>query len=144
LRESADLRAACRLLIHDGMRLFVPFVASWALVGCEQPAHTLQRAATSEVYSTASCPNVEVSHVPSNEMATEREDVYAAEGCGMRWRMTCEEKEVRVCPRRRYNPNMKCHDERQWSCANVQSESAATDDELRAHVTHEDLNILGS
>ncbi len=121
-------------------------VATFALLlmGCNQPAHTLQRAATSEVYSTASCPSIEVSHVPSSDVATTREDVYVAEGCGTRWRMTCEEKLVRVCPRRRYKPSLQCHNELQWSCANIQSESAETDEALRARVTHDDMNVLGT
>ena len=113
------------------------------LVGCNPPAHTLGVAARQEVMTTATCPNVEVSHVPWTDVAGQREDVYLAEGCGNRWRMTCESKYVTVCPRR---SRKGCRVERQWSCENVQPEDASTtDEELRARVTHpDDMHILGS
>jgi len=112
------------------------------LVACSQPAHTLSAAARQEVYSTATCPTVEVSHVPASDIAGDREDVYVAEGCGMRWVMTCESKRALVCPRRSRHG---CRDELQWSCDNVQPDREVSDDELRARVVHpDDMNVLGS
>ena|ERR1700690_3911451 len=125
------------------MRGWVGILAAVLVVaGCNQPAHTLHQAAKQEVYSTATCPDVEVSHVPTEDVATRREDVYVAEGCGSRWRMTCESKRALVCPKRRSSKD--CRRELQWSCENIQSEDDSTDEELRARVTHEDLNIVGS
>ena len=111
--------------------------------GCNVPAHTLSVAARQEVMTTATCPNVDVEHVPWTDVAGQREDVYVAEGCGNRWRMTCESKHVTVCPRR---SRKNCHVELQWTCDNVQPEDVeTTEDDLRARVTHpDDMNILGS
>lgn len=112
------------------------------VAGCYLPAHTLNVAARREVMSTATCPNVEIDHVPWTDVAGQREDVYVAEGCGNRWRMTCEMHHVTVCPKHAHN----CHVEQQWSCDNVQPEDLETsEDDLRARVTHpNDMNILGS
>lgn len=115
-----------------------------ALLGCTEPARSLHQAARQEVYTTASCPSIEVSHVPVTEVAIRRDDVYVAEGCGERWRMTCGEELVKVCPRRhRRGP---CHEELHWACNDIQPEADATDDELRTRVTHhdEDMNVLGT
>jgi hypothetical protein len=118
----------------------LPFLS---LIGCYQPAHTLSVAARREVMSTATCTNVDVEHVPFTDVAGQREDVYVAEGCGNRWRMTCESKHVTVCPRR---SRKNCHVELQWSCDNVQPEDyETTEDDLRARVVHpDDMNLLGS
>jgi len=109
-----------------------------ALAAC-QPAGTLHQAATSEVLSTSTCENVDVSHVPVYDVAAGREDVYVAEGCGMRWRMTCGSERRRVCPRR---SRKSCEDRVVWACANIQPEDAASDDELRDRVVHDDATFL--
>jgi hypothetical protein len=113
------------------------------VIGCNVPAHTLSVAARQEVMTTATCTNVEVEHVPWTDVAGQREDVYVAEGCGNRWRMTCESKHVTVCPRRSHK---NCHVELQWSCDNVQPEDyETTEDDLRARVHNtDDMNLLGS
>ena len=120
-----------------------PALLVFLVCGCNVPAHTLSVAARQEVMTTATCRNVEVEHVPWTDVAGQREDVYVAEGCGNRWRMTCESKHVTVCPRR---SRKNCHVELQWSCDNVQPEDfETTEDDLRARVTHsDDMNILGS
>jgi len=118
------------------MRPVIAFVFLFPLA-CSQTAHTLNGAARQEVYSTATCASIEVSHVP----AWERDDVYAAEGCGNRWLMTCESKHAVICPRH----SRHCHQELQWTCDNVQPDSEMSDDELRARVSHpDDMNVLGS
>jgi hypothetical protein len=120
-----------------------PALFLFLVCGCDVPAHTLSVAARREVMSTATCTNVEVEHVPWTDVAGQREDVYVAEGCGNRWRMTCESKHVTVCPR---HSSHGCHVELQWSCDNVQPEDVeTTEDDLRARVTHpDDMNLLGS
>ncbi|HEY1959133.1 MAG TPA: hypothetical protein VGH28_26145 [Polyangiaceae bacterium] len=103
--------------------LVVPFLAA-----CTPQAFTLAQAARGEVYTTASCPTLDVSHVPANDVPEYREDVYVAEGCGMRWRMACESKYVEICKRRGRN----CRTRLAWSCADVQPETELSDDQLRA------------
>ncbi len=112
------------------------------LVGCNQPAHTLLEASRSEVFTTATCGTVDVSHVPSSDVPEEREDVYVAEGCGMRWRMACGSKHVTRCARR----SNHCTTRLEWECSDIQPEGAdVSDDELRTRVTRPgDMSILGS
>lgn len=116
-----------------------PALLSFLLCACNVPAHTLSVAARREVMSTATCTNVDVEHVPWSDVAGEREDVYVAEGCGMRWRMTCGSERRRVCPRR---SRKSCEDRVVWACANIQPEDAASDDELRDRVVHDDATFL--
>ena len=112
------------------------------VIGCSAPARTLSVAARHEVMTTATCANVEVEHVPLTDVAGQREDVYVGEGCGNRWRMTCESRRVTVCPRR---SRRNCHVELQWTCDNVQPEDVeTTEDDLRARVHTDDMNVLGS
>lgn len=108
--------------------LVVPFVAA-----CAPQSFTLQQAARGEVYTTASCPSLDVSHVPASDVASEREDVYVAEGCGMRWRMACESKSVEICPR---HSRRGCRTRLAWSCDAIQPETEMTDDELRQVIDH--------
>jgi hypothetical protein len=131
------------LLESMSVRVFIGILAAFAFA-CAPVAHSLQRAAVGEVYSTASCANLDVSHVPTDDVSTRRDDVYVAEGCGMRWRMTCGSKYVSVCPRR-HSSTRQCRTELQWSCDNIQSEDDPSDDELRARISRpSDVNVLGS
>jgi len=108
--------------------LVVPFVTA-----CTPQSFTLLQAARGEVYTTASCPSLDVSHVPPSDVASYREDVYVVEGCGMRWRMACESKYVEICPHRSRHG---CRTRLAWACDGVQPETEMTDDELRELVDH--------
>jgi hypothetical protein len=114
----------------------------FALFGCNQPVHTLQSAARQEVFTTATCAAVDVSHVPSSDVPEYREDVYVAEGCGMRWRMACGSKYVTRC-RRHTN---HCSTKLEWECNDIQPEGPdVSDEELRTRVVRpDDMNVLGS
>lgn len=125
------------------IRTFSVFlVAALESAGCNQPAHTLQGAARTEVFTTASCATVEVAHVPSTDVPEFREDVYAAEGCGMRWRMACGSQYVTRCAKH----SRHCQTKLEWDCSNIQPVPFDTsDEELRTRVTRpDDMNILGS
>ena len=109
------------------------------LVGCAPSAFTLQQAAKTEVFTTASCASLDVSHVAPDDVAARRDDVYTAEGCGQRWRMTCESKYVSICKRR----SRHCRTRLVWSCENIQPDGDPTsDDDLRARVVHDDPSFL--
>jgi len=86
-------------------------------VACQPTARTVHEAARDEVFSTSTCADIEVSHVPAWDVASERDDVYLAEGCGFRWRMTCGSERVRTCPRR---SQRSCSTHLRWACANIQ------------------------
>jgi len=125
------------------LRAFVFFGGLFSTVACSQtPPYTLLHAARTEVMTTASCGSVEVEHVSASDVPEQREDVYAAEGCGMRWRMACGSQYVRHCKRH----SNRCWTQREWDCSDIQPEDLeTTDDELRTRITRpEKIDILGS
>ncbi len=125
------------------IRTFVFFGGIFSFVAaCNPPAHTLYEAAHQEVFTTATCSEVEVSHVSASDVPEAREDVYAAEGCGMRWRMACNSERVKRCKRH----SSSCTNKLEYTCSDIQTENPnVSDHELRTRVTRPDeMNILGS
>jgi hypothetical protein len=122
--------------------LWVLAVVGALVLGCDPQAHTVYQAARQEVFTTATCEAVDVSHVPASDVPEYREDVYVAEGCGMRWRMACGSKYVRHCKRH----SSTCTTKLEWDCSDIQSEDHPSDDELRSRLTRPDdeSSFLGS